>query len=345
MADVTTIPFVSPPKDFWVDRRVAITGGTGFIGQHVVALLAKRGARVTALTRASSDVRRLKDLGVECRVAPLEDVGAMIQALQGCEYLFHIAACVSFGDDLPRLRQINVEGTRRILHAASASNVSRIIYTSSVAAIGATSHPVIMNEQTPWTLRCDVPYVTTKKEAEELVLQRSTEGMDIVVVNPTCVLGPNDFAGSEFGLLCKRFWRGRIPFHFGGGQNFVDVRDVAAGHLLAAEHGRSSQRYILGGENLSFSQFFRLLNQVAFKKQWWIRLPQCLRGPIARLTQDFFDQKKQHPRLNRVQARLVGSYSFVTFAKAVEELGYTTRKLLDTLNDTYEFWITPRLAA
>src|SRR5262249_52426375 len=158
-----------------------------------------------------------------------------------------------FGDDWQRFRRVNVEGTRRVLEAARMAGVRRVIHTSSIVAVGAAQRPVKLDETARWSLaRLNVPYVTTKRMAEDLALATLGKGLEVVVVNPGCVVGPDDFSGSEFGTLCRRFWRGRVPVYFGGGNNFVDVRDVAAGHLLAAERGQVGQRYILGGINLPY---------------------------------------------------------------------------------------------
>src|SRR5262249_32175909 len=162
--------------------------------------------------------------------------------------LFHVAGAVGFGEDWEPFRRANVEGTRNVLAAARAAAVRRVVYTSSIVAIGAGPLPRALDETAAWDLgRLRVPYVTSKGLAEEAALAAAGGGLEVVAVNPASVLGPDDFAGSEFGTLCRRFWRGRIPFHFGGGNNFVDVRDVAEGHLLAAQCGRSGERYLLGG--------------------------------------------------------------------------------------------------
>src|SRR5262249_23375986 len=211
---------------FWHDRPVAVTGASGFVGYHLALLLRRMGARVTALVRATSARQRLLAAGVTCQTAPLEDVAALTEGCRGAAVVFHVAGAVDFEDHWERLQQINVGGTQNVLAAARAAGVRRVIHTSSIVAVGATPKPRILDETASWDLgRLRIPYVTTKRRAEETALAVSGPELEVVVVNPSCVVGPDDHSNSEFGTLCRRFWRGRIPIHFGGGNNYVDVRD------------------------------------------------------------------------------------------------------------------------
>jgi dihydroflavonol-4-reductase len=235
---------------FWKGRSVGLTGGTGFVGHHVAMLLRDCGAEVTALVRPGSAHARLLAAGVQLLEGDLCRPEALEQLCTGKEFVFHIAGAVSFESDWKQIREINVECARQMAAAARRAGIRRLVHTSSVVAIGAARRPVVIDEAADWNLaHLQVPYVTTKWEGEQAVL---ADGVDVVVLNPTCVVGPDDFSGSEFGTLCRRFWKGRIPFHFGGGNNFVDVRDVAIGHLLAGSIGKSRRRYILGGHDLTY---------------------------------------------------------------------------------------------
>ena len=167
--------------------------------------------------------------------------------------------------------------------------------------------------------------------------QSDAQPPEVVVVNPACVVGPDDYTASEFGTLCKRFWRGRIPFYFGGGNNFVDVRDVAEGMLLAAEKGQTGERYILGSENLTYSAFFSLLERVSGRRTFRIRLPNVLARFAARAIEACTHSRR--PSLSRSQARLMGLYLFFDCGKARRELGYVPRPLEAALADTHRFWM------
>src|SRR5918994_193041 len=243
----------------WSSRPVAVTGATGFLGYHLCVVLTRLGAQVTALVRASSDTSRLAALGVDSRVAPLDDPERMAEACRGKDLLFHLAGAVDFNNDWAECRRVNIYRTKNVLRGAARAGVRRMVHASSIVAVGAARRPMRLNESSPWTLgSLRVPYVTTKWEGEQLVLAHRGRP-EVVVVNPASVVGPDDYSGSEFGTMCRRFWSRRIPLVFGGGNNFVDVRDVAAGMLAAAERGQAGERYILGGTNLSYTAFYSAL--------------------------------------------------------------------------------------
>jgi dihydroflavonol-4-reductase len=326
-------------KGFWKGRAVAVTGATGFIGHHLALLLQEAGAEVTALVRGSSKCQRLAAAGIVCRVAPLEDLDALTAVCRGCEFIFHVAGAVDFESDWQRFETVNVEGTRHVLTAARRCGVRRLIHTSSIVAVAASDRPHCADETSSWNLaRLKVPYVTTKRRAEEAALSASDRRLEVVAVNPACVIGPDDWSRSEFGTLCRRFWRGRIPFHFGGGANFVDVRDVARGHLLAAERGQAGQRYLLGGENRSYPAFFSELARVAGRPIFRLRLPNALATFLATLNASC-RKRSARSYLTPAQVRVLSLYFYFDCSKAQDELGYRARPLRQTLRDTHAFWM------
>lgn len=324
--------------DFWQGRRVAVTGSTGFVGHHLVQLLARRGAQVQALVRRPPPGPGWP-ANVRVRQVALDDPQALAAACADCEYLFHLAAAVDFAGDWDRFWHINVDYTRNLVTAGRQVGIRRLVFTSSIVAIGASQHPQPLDETAVWNLeKLAIPYVTTKRRAEELVLQEGQGGLDVVVVNPACVIGPDDWRGSEFGTLCKRIWKGRIPVYFGGGSNFVDVRDVALGHLLAAEKGTSGQRYILGGCNFTQAQFFAELARMAGRPIFRLRLPGLVGRLGARIAQHLGGSNRR-AYLTVPQARLFGWFFFYHSHKAQRELGYRPRAWDQTLADTHEFWM------
>jgi dihydroflavonol-4-reductase len=323
----------------WAGHRVAVTGATGFIGHHLCVALTAAGADVTALVRASSDTARLETMGVRCQVAPLEDPLLLTEGCRGRELLFHLAGAVDFTDDWDLCRRVNVAGTAIVLRAAAQVGVRRIVHASSIVAVGATPEPVRLDESSPWNLGGKhVAYVTTKREGEQVALA-FRGGPEVVVVNPASVIGPDDYSGSEFGVMCRRFWRGRIPLVFGGGNNFVDVRDVAAGMLRAGERGRPGERYILGGTNRSYTAFNSELAKVAGRAVPRFRLPTAL-ARIGAVIGDWMKKRKsKRPLLSSAQARLLGLFFYYDCSKAARELGYKSRPLRDTLADAHQFWM------
>jgi dihydroflavonol-4-reductase len=324
---------------FWSGRPVAVTGATGFLGHHVATQLAERGARVVALVRPTSRRRHLTHPFIRCAEFDLDDPASIARACRGCEVLFHVAGMVDFGGDWQHVHRVNVEGTRHVLAAARAAGVRRVVYTSSVVAVGAARRPLVLDESAAWNLEnLRVAYITTKRRAEELAL--ADPGLpEVVAVNPGCVVGPDDFSGSEFGTLARRFWRGKVPVHFGGGNNFVDVRDVADGHLRAAVHGRPGQRYILGGENRTFTAFFADLARVAPRPIFRVRIPAAV-GTAAAALYDYLRRgRRSRPYVTAGHARVLPLFFYYDSAKARRELGYRARPLRETLADAYRFWM------
>ncbi|VTR94891.1 hopanoid-associated sugar epimerase : Hopanoid-associated sugar epimerase OS=Moorea producens 3L GN=LYNGBM3L_07760 PE=4 SV=1: Epimerase [Gemmata massiliana] len=326
----------------WSGRCVALTGATGFVGWHLASTLRAAGADVVALHREGSDTARLQGIGVRTAVASLNDVRALAAGCRGVDVLIHAAAAVDFGGDRQAIQRVNVDGTRAVMEAARASGVRRVVHLSSVAAVGATRWPEVCNERAEWTLGAfDVPYATTKRDAELVALAANGSGLEVVVVNPGCVIGPDDFGESEFGSLCKRFWRGRVPFHFTGGNNFVDVRDVAAGVLAAADRGRPGERYLLTGENRRWQGFFQDLAWAAGRAIPRATFPSWLALPVAHVMEWRGRKKKRRPQLSIDSAKFVGLYFFFTAEKAHRELGFSPRPLRESLADAYAFWHSP----
>jgi dihydroflavonol-4-reductase len=266
----------------------------------------------------------------------LADASVLARLTEGAEFLFHLAGAVAFHGPKDYFERVNVEGTRRVLGAARTAGVARLIHTSSVAAVGATPCPRIFDETMAWNLGgLDIPYLASKRAAEEAVLR---SGQEVVVVNPTCIIGPDDEYRSEFGTLCRRFWRGRTLIYFGGGMNFVDVRDVARGMLLAARRGRSGERYLLGGVNRSWTNFFRDLARTAGRAIPRLRVPASIADAIGWLEERFPREKKGRPWLTPAQARMSRLFMYCSSARAQTELGYQPRPWSQTLLDSYAYW-------
>ncbi|GBD35361.1 3 beta-hydroxysteroid dehydrogenase/Delta 5--_4-isomerase [bacterium HR36] len=330
---------------FWRYRPVAVTGATGFIGHHVAQLLAAQGAQVRALIRPSSRTQRLEALGVPWVVAPLDSAEALARAFAQQDIVIHLAGAVHLRQDWQEVWHTNVEGTRQVLRAAKQAGVRRVVHVSSIVSIGASQEPTVLDETARWNLgHLRVPYVLSKRRAEEIALAAAEQGQDVVIVNPASVIGPEDYSRSEFGVLCRRFWSRRLPLVFRGGSNFVDVRDVAQGILLAAQQGRAGRRYILGGVNRSWLDFFRDLARLS----WWPIPRWYAPGTVAPLIawiNTYCERRPgKRPYLSPAQAELLSWFFFMSSRRAREELGYEPRPWTQTLRDTYQFWMVARSA-
>ncbi len=323
----------------WIGRKVALTGATGFLGRHVATELRSVGADVVALTRASSSVDRLKAIGVRCVASSLDDVNLLARDLDGCDLVIHMAGKVSFENEWEPYYRVNVAGTRNVLAAARKAGVRRLVHTSSIVAVGGSHSRTLLDERAVWNLGSNrVPYVTTKRWAEEEAIRQCDSDFEVVVVNPGSIVGPNDFAGSEFGTVCRRFWNRELPICFRGGNNYVDVRDVARGICLAAERGRPHERYLLTGENRTHVEFFRDLACVAGRSIPFLQMPLAVAGLVGWID-DFMNQgSRERPFLSSAQASMMGLYFYYDSQKARDELGFQSRPLRHSLRDAFEFW-------
>jgi dihydroflavonol-4-reductase len=234
---------------------------------------------------------------------------------------------------------IHVEGTRQVVECAQPR--ARIVHTSSIVAVGAASGQEPLHEGSPFNLdHCKIDYVHAKRAAEQVALAAVAKGQHVVVTNPGYLVGPEDLEPSVMGRLCLRFWKGRLPLAPAGGFNLVDVRDVARGHLLAAEHGRPGQRYILGGENRTVRSFMAKLAQVAgMRPRWLPKTPSWLLHLVAGLSEGraWFTHKEPYPSFQHV--RINRYHWFGRSDRACRELGYDFRPLELTLSDTYRWYV------
>lgn len=241
-----------------------VTGGTGFVGGNLVRELIRRGLRVRALARRGSDLRNLEGLNLEIVEGELEDETLLIKAMEGCEWVFHVAAHYSLAlSDSPSIYRTNVEGTRHILRAARTAHVKRLVHTSSVAAIGLAPDNAIADEQTQTSLeRLVSDYKKSKYLSEELAREAARDGLPVVIVNPSTPIGPYDRKPTPTGDIVLRFLRREMPVYVHTGLNLVHVSDVVQGHILAAERGRIGERYILGNRNVTLKEMLDILSSI-----------------------------------------------------------------------------------
>ncbi len=323
----------------WAGRRVCVTGGTGFLGFHLVRQLVALGAEVRVLAlpaAASHPIHTCRE--VEQVPGDVRDQAVVRRAVAGCSVVFHTAGVVAvWGPALTRMESVHLDGTRAVLTAAAGA---RVVHTSSIVAVGATPGGTPLTEDSPFALEgLDLPYVHSKRAAEQLALQAARQGQDVVVVNPAYLVGPEDHEHSVMGRLCVRFWKGRLPFAPPGGINVVDVRDAARGHLLAAEHGRAGRRYILGGEDHTFSSLLRRLAGVAgFAPRLQPRLPAWALTTLAGLAEARARWTGKEPYPSLAHARLNRYCWFVRSDRARAELGHEARPLDDSLADTLAWY-------
>ena len=263
--------------------RALVTGATGFVGAAVARALLGEGWQVRALVRAGSDRSNLESLAVELAVGDLTDPATLGPAAADCDALFHVAADYRLGAPIPsELYRSNVEGTRNILEAARRAGVARVVYTSSVATMGIPSDGSPGDERTPSTLEAMIGhYNRSKFLAERAALEAVSADFQVIVVNPSTPIGPGDVKPTPTGQLVRDAAAGRMPAYVDTGLNIVHVDDVAAGHLLAFHRGRSGERYILGGEDMTLHEILEHIAVLVGRPAPRVRLPYGVVLPIA----------------------------------------------------------------
>jgi dihydroflavonol-4-reductase len=329
-----------------------ITGATGFIGSHVARLLAARGDELRATVRAKSRTDALDDLHIDKVTADILDRRAIRRAMQGVDRLFHVAGTTSLTMPRRRVFAINVEGTRIVLEEALRAKVQRVVYTSSVAAIGpAPQHSTADETQVFDAGRYQIPYVDSKHEAEVEVLRMVARGLPVVIVNPAHVMGAGD-PGRSSTALVKRFLARRIPVYVDGTLNIVGVQDVARGHLLADERGSVGERYILGNRNFTLDRLLADLARLSGVEPPAIKLPVTLALALARAVQSLPVGQAQAVPLplplpplgvpvsvpSPVEVRAVSLNWAFRNIKAKRELGWTTSPHEDCLEETIAWY-------
>ncbi len=301
---------------------VLVTGATGCVGANVVAALLERGYRVRALRRATSVLDALAGLDPDFAVGDVLDLPSLIAAMRGCALVCHVAAVSDYWRTSPeRIYQINVEGTRNVLAAAQEAHVERLVFTSSVGALGLPQPGCLLDESATFNLPpCRFVYGHSKHLAEQAVQEAVARGLDAVIVSPAGVMGARDvhFISGSLLRAVQRGWAWLAP---PGGMNWVDAETVGLGHVLAAERGRVGERYILGGENLSHRTALAIVATVVGGRRPLATIPRPLMGLVALLTDGVNAIKPGTPLFSGEQARLSAADIYCDCRKARQELG------------------------
>lgn len=304
---------------------VFVTGATGFLGSHVARVLAERGANLRLLVRGGSDLRNIADLAAEQAVGDLREPASIEKAMSGCEVVFHVAADYRLWvRDPQEMYRSNVDGTRGLLEAARKNRVRRVVYTSSVATMGFRSNGSPADERSPVSLeRMIGHYKRSKFMAEQIAISAGQSGMDVVVVNPTTPIGERDIKPTPTGRIVVDFLKKKFPAYVDTGLNLVDATECARGHVAALEKGRSGERYILGGENLTLKQILDKLAAITGLPSPKVKLPYAMA-----LAAGVFDEVvtgrmlRREPRVTIDAVRMGRKKMFVSSAKAQRELGW-----------------------
>ena len=320
--------------------KVFVTGGTGFIGANLVRILIQKNYQVYVLARNCSNLNNLKNLDINIVFGDLNDTN-LAEKIKGCKILFHVAAYYSlYQADIDQLYISNVLGTRSILKAAKKANVERIIYTSSVAAIGVKEAGEIVDENYQAPVDKIVGhYKKSKYWAEQEVYKAIANGQDIVILNPSTPIGPFDIKPTPTGEIILRFLRRKMPAYVDTGLNLIDVRDVANGHILALEKGKTGQRYILGNENLSLKALLDELSFLTGLEAPKRTLPIWLPLTFAWIEEYMLFPLGKKPRIPLDGVKMSKKPMYYDSSKAINEFNISYKPIRDSLRDAIDWFV------
>ncbi len=323
--------------------KVLVTGATGFVGSHVARFLVSQGADLRLLVRTSSNTGNIAELKADRITGDLRDADSLKKAVEGCEFVFHVAADYRLWVRNPEeMYRSNVEGTRAIIRASQAAGVRRVIYTSSVATMGFTRTGQIVDEDSPVSLSDMVGhYKRSKFLAEQVALEAGQKGANVVVVNPTTPVGERDIKPTPTGRIIVDFLKRKFPAYVDTGLNLVDVAEVARGHVLAMERAVSGQRYILGGVDLTLKQILDKLSALTNLPAPTLRVPHLVALGFAAFDQFFTGVIfRKEPRATIDAVRMGRKKMFASSAKAERELGYKIVPIEDALSRAIHWFST-----
>jgi dihydroflavonol-4-reductase len=314
---------------------ILVTGAAGHIGNVLVRELLSEGRKVRGLILPGEDISSLEGLDIEIAEGNVLDLDSLKVAMDGIEIVFHLAGVISIMPGKNEwMQKVNVEGTKNVLQAAKEKGISRFVYTSSIHALSRSWIGKI-DENVPFDPdNLAGGYDRTKAAASLAVLDAVKDGLDAVIVCPTGVIGPHDYRGSEMGDLLQSWFRRKMHFLVKGAYDFVDVRDVARGHILACDNGRTGEVYILSGWQIKVFELKKLVQGSLGRRIVTFTIPMSVAKIAARFMPLFYRLTKKTPKFTEYSLATLQSNSDVSNQKARRELGYKPRDLAVTVKDT-----------
>jgi dihydroflavonol-4-reductase len=323
------------------EELTLVTGATGFVGSHVVRQLLLRGDRVRIFARNSSRKSNVESFGCEIAIGDLKDPISLLRCVQGCRRVYHVAADYRLWAKNPQdIYDNNVGGTRNLLSACCEAGVEKVVYTSTVGAIGMRADGLPADEETPVSLDDMIGhYKRSKFIAEQVAKEFAASGLPVVIVNPTTPIGSGDIKPTPTGMIILEFIKNRMPAYVDTGLNLVGVTDVARGHLLAEEKGKVGERYILGGENWSLEEILEGLARICGKRMPRVRIPWIL-ALVAGYLDNFFmgTVLRREPNIPLEGVRMARHKMYISCEKARKELGYTPEPAEKALREAVEYF-------
>jgi dihydroflavonol-4-reductase len=320
--------------------KTLITGGSGYIGSAVVRELLNNGGKANVLVRENDDLRNLEGLDVDLIYGDITDFHSIKDALRGCDRVFHLAAIYAIWLPDPKMMYwANVQGTKNVLEACLQKKIKKVVYTSSVAALGAHGKERPADESAAFNLwHTKDHYYLSKFRAEQAALDYHRRGLPIAIVNPTNPCGPRDMAPTPNGQLIINIISGKLPGYVDGGINVSDIDDTAKGHVLAMENGKPGEKYVLGNTNVSVKEYFDLIAQIGGGKSPAIKIPQSVAVLSGYLYQGLAEITRKPPVTTAAWVRVGSEYSFWDSSKAVNELGMPQTPIRESIKNAIDWF-------
>ena len=329
-------------------NNILITGAEGFLGYHTIKLLNERQIKPRGLVEVDDErlvELGLKNLEVDIIKGSILDPQVLRRACEGIDTIFHMKFEIALGggkDAEEAMKQINVIGTRNLLRAATEAGVKRLVVSSSCLTVGLNDEPKSLTEAADWNQhQFNLPYALSRRQAEQesLAVEANADRPTIVVINPAFTMGPEDYLGAPANQLAKLISQGKLKFDVPVGFGILDVRDYAAGALLAAEKGRHGQRYLLSGENITLRQFIALVSTIAGVEspKFLIPVPAWLVSPILAIVRAFYKIRGKPFPVDPNVLGLWNHYAFYDTSLARQELNWQPRSLEETVNDSLQW--------
>jgi dihydroflavonol-4-reductase len=321
--------------------KTFLTGATGFVGHHVAKALAAEGAELRMLVRKTSNLSNLEGIRGETVLGDLSEPDSLKSALKDCDALMHVAADYRLWiPDPDAMYRANVEGTRALLRLAREVDVPRVVYTSSVATMHFRTDGLVINEDTPVSIKDMVGhYKRSKFLAEQVAIEAANAGQQVIILNPTTPIGPNDQKPTPTGRIFVDFLNGKFPAYMDTGLNLVDVSEVAYTHVAALTKGTPGRRYILGGENLTLKQILDKMSAITGIPSPTVKIPVAVAATYA-----FFEEwitgriRGKEPRATLQEVRMGRKKMFASSARAQQELDFRIMPVYPAMRAAIEWF-------
>jgi len=323
--------------------KIFLTGATGFVGHHAAKALAAEGAELRLLARKSSNLANLEGIHGDIVTGDLSEPESFVSAIAGCDAVVHVAADYRLWiPDPASMYRANVDGTRELLRMARETGVARFVYTSSVATMHFRTDGIVINEDTPVTLADMVGhYKRSKFMAEQEAIKAANGGQQVIILNPTTPIGPNDAKPTPTGRIFVDFLNRKFPAYVDTGLNLVDVNEVARAHVIALTQGTPGRRYILGGENLTLKQILDKMSAITGIPSPTVKIPFAIAATYA-----FFEEwitgriRGKEPRATLEEVRMGRKKMYASSARAQQELGFRFLPVYPAMRAAIEWFRT-----